>query len=91
MTRSRLSQDDLSEAEAVQEFAEVLLDAQPVPEALNELEQRIEAHSEVRGYCGNGCKVSGFWQPYPCPTRLFYLAVGEYLSSLVVSGGPGRL
>jgi len=65
----------------VEQYAASLLAAgRPVTVALSELAQRIDAHSDVDGYCGNGCNLLGFQEPFPCPRRLFYLAVRERLT-----------
>jgi hypothetical protein len=71
----------------VEQYAERLLaDGRPVPDVLVELGQRIDAHPEINGCCGNGCNTLGWLEPFPCPTRRFYLAVRQYLSSSAVSG-----
>ena len=66
----------------VEQFTESLLaDGRAVADVLAELGDRIAAHGEVSGCCGNGCNTGGWWQPFPCPARLFYLAAREHLSS----------
>jgi hypothetical protein len=71
----------LSDERAVERYAARLLEVPMAPEVLIELAERIHAHSDVDGYCSNGCNAGGWRLPYPCPTRLFYQAVCAHLSS----------
>ncbi len=67
----------------VEQYAASLLAAdRPATVVLSELAQRIDAHGDAGGYCRNGCNRLGWQEPFPCPTRLFYLAVREHLSLL---------
>ncbi|OLB79720.1 MAG: hypothetical protein AUI14_09425 [Actinobacteria bacterium 13_2_20CM_2_71_6] len=59
------------------------MDGHAVADVLAELAQRIDAHAEHNGCCGNGCNVRGWQLPFPCETRQFYEAVREHLSSSV--------
>jgi hypothetical protein len=71
----------LHDEQAVARYAATLLNGRTAPEALADLAERINAHPDADGYCGNGCNEVGWRLPYPCPTRLFYEAVRDCLSS----------
>jgi hypothetical protein len=69
----------VSDEPAVERYAIQLLGQRSIPEVIDELNERIDAHPDSDGYCGNGCNTGGWLLPYPCPTRRFYEAVREYL------------
>jgi hypothetical protein len=66
----------------VEQYAAQIIDATDgVADRLAGLAVRIAAHSDDDGFCGCGCNIQGWLEPFPCRARTFYEKVRDYLSA----------